>query len=55
MVLFKTHLDIGFTELSKNVVNKYLNVFTMKAIEVGYKPKGTSIPFIWTLGSWMVW
>ena len=54
LVLFKTHLDIGFTDFSKNVVNKYLNEIIPKAIEVGYALKDTKTPFIWTLGSWMV-
>ena len=54
LVLFKTHLDIGFTDFSKNIVNKYLTESIPKAIEVGYALKGTSTPFVWTLGSWMV-
>lgn len=55
LVLFKTHLDIGFTDFAENVIDKYLNVSIPKAIKVGYELKGTSTPFIWTLGSWMVW
>ena len=31
LVLFKTHLDIGFTDFSKNVVDKYMNVFIPNA------------------------
>ncbi len=32
-VVFKTHLDIGFTDLAENVVSKYVNEFIPKAIE----------------------
>jgi len=54
LVLFKTHLDIGYTDLAQNVVHKYLTESIPKAIEVGYALKGTSTPFVWTLGSWMI-
>ena len=54
LVLFKTHLDIGFTDFSKNIVEKYLKQSIPKAIEVGYALKGTKTPFVWTLGAWMV-
>ena len=54
LVLFKTHLDIGFTDFSCNIVDKYIYKSIPKAIEVGYELKDTITPFIWTLGSWMV-
>lgn len=54
LVLFKTHLDIGFTDFSANIVKKYLCESIPKAIEVGNALKGTETPFVWTLGAWMV-
>ena len=54
LVLFKTHLDIGFTDFSSNIVDKYIYRSIPKAIEVGYELKDTETPFVWTLGSWMV-
>ena len=54
LVVFKTHLDIGFTDYSKNVIDKYLNNYIPSAIETGYKLKDTDTPFIWTVGSWLV-
>ena len=54
LVLFKTHLDIGFTDFSSNIVDKYIYKSIPKAISVGYELKDTDTPFIWTLGSWMV-
>jgi len=54
LVLFKTHLDMGFTNFSKNIVDKYIYESIPKAIEVGNALKNSSTPFVWTLGAWMV-
>ncbi|GEM03203.1 hypothetical protein HMI01_01910 [Halolactibacillus miurensis] len=50
-VVYKTHLDIGFTDLAKNVVHQYLYDFIPKALELG-----EIIPekFTWTTGSWLI-
>lgn len=50
-VVYKTHLDIGFTDLAENVVTQYLNDFIPKALHLG-----EVIPdkFIWTTGSWLI-
>ncbi len=55
LVLFKTHLDVGFTDYSKNIIDNYVNVFIPNAIKVGYELKESATPFIWTVGSWMIW
>lgn len=54
-VIFKTHLDIGYTDYAKNVVNTYVNTFLPNAIKTGYELKDTDTPFIWTVGSWLIW
>ena len=54
LVLFKTHLDVGFTDFAKNIVDQYVEESIPKAIRVGYELKGTDTPFVWTLGSWIV-
>ena len=54
-VIFKTHLDIGYTDYAKNVVEKYVNSYIPKAIDIGYSLKDTETPFVWTVGSWLVW
>ncbi len=54
LVIFKTHLDIGFTDYAENVVDNYINKFIPNAIKVGYQLKNTDTPFIWTVGSWMI-
>ena len=55
-VVFKTHLDLGFTDLAGDVLDLYLDRFIPKAIEVGeqcQKEYGKSF-FTWTTGSWLV-
>lgn len=55
-VVFKTHLDIGFTDLAKNVVDQYINDFIPKAIDLAEEldDKGEEEQFIWTVGSWLI-
>ncbi len=55
LVLFKTHLDIGFTDYAKSIVEKYINEFIPAAIRVGYELKNTDTPFRWTTGSYLIW
>ncbi len=56
LVLFKTHLDVGFTDLSRNIIEKYNENYIPKAIEVAKElhEKGTKEGFIWTTGSWLI-
>ena len=53
-MIFKTHLDIGFTDYSANIVKKYLEIYIPNAIRVGYELKDSNTPFIWTVGSWLI-
>ena len=55
LVIFKTHLDIGFTDYSENVVRRYLEKYIPGAIKVGYELKGSDTPFTWTVGSWLIY
>lgn len=56
LVLFKTHLDVGFTDLSRNIVDKYNENYIPKAIQVAKElaEKGVKEGFIWTTGSWLI-
>ncbi|MBT9871719.1 DUF5054 domain-containing protein [Bacteroides salyersiae] len=56
-LIFKTHLDIGFTDLGDNVLNTYINDFIPAALDLseeitegkdGYK-------YPWTTGAWLLW
>ncbi len=55
LVIFKTHLDIGFCDLAQSVVDSYLQKFIPNAIRRGYELKSTDTPYIWTVGSWLIY
>lgn len=54
IVLFKTHLDIGFTDLAENVTQNYLENYLPNAIRVAKEMRGQKEGFIWTTGSWLI-
>lgn len=54
LLIFKTHLDIGFTDLAANVTEKYLKNYIPNAIKTAYEQKDTDYPFVWTTGSWLI-
>jgi hypothetical protein len=56
-LIFKTHLDIGFTDLAGNVVKTYFNTFIPSAIETAQRMKegAGQDRFIWTTGSWLIY
>lgn len=51
LIIFKTHLDIGYTDYAGNIVSRYLEEYIPNAIQVGYELKDTDTPFKWTVGS----
>lgn len=55
-IVFKTHLDIGFTDLAQNVIDQYSQSFIPKAIELAEQMSQGAGPerFIWTTGSWLI-
>ncbi len=55
LIIFKTHLDIGFTDYSRSITRRYIEQYIPNAIKVGYKLKGTNTPFVWTVGSWLIY
>lgn len=56
-IIFKTHLDVGFTDLSSNVEKRYVNDFIPKAIQVAeeLRRSGGKERYVWTTGSWLIW
>lgn len=57
-LVFKTHLDIGFTELSSKVIDTYNREFIPSALALSEElskgeNEGTTYP--WTTGSWLIW
>lgn len=55
-VIFKTHLDIGFTDLAANVVRTYFESFIPAALSLSekFREEGRRDRFIWTTGSWLI-
>lgn len=55
-VLFKTHLDIGFTNLSSVVEKNYIDNFIPRAMDVAeqLRREGGEERYVWTTGSWLV-
>jgi hypothetical protein len=55
-VIFKTHLDLGFTDMTANVVKKYFDEFIPSAVALARKVNtGQDKKFVWTVGSWLIW
>jgi hypothetical protein len=57
-LVFKTHLDIGFTDHAANVRRQYHEQFIPKAIETGehfHRENPNDKQFIWTTGAWLIW
>ncbi len=56
LVVFKTHLDIGFTDLSSSVEQRYIDHFIPRAIEVAraLREAGGEERYVWTTGAWLI-
>ena len=56
-VIFKTHLDIGFTDYARNVFRNYVQTYIPAAIELAQRLRVEGGPerFLWTTGSWLIY
>jgi uncharacterized protein DUF5054 len=56
-VVFKTHLDVGFTNLARNVVERYFNEFIPAALHTAtaLRESGSSDRYVWTTGAWLIY
>ena len=56
-LVFKTHLDIGFTDFAKNVEKQYFEFFIPEAMRISDDLRKRSGPerFVWTTGSWLIY
>ncbi len=56
-LVFKTHLDVGFTDLARNVIHNYFNQYIPAALRVAREMRaaGEKERFIWTTGSWLIY
>ena len=55
-VVFKTHLDIGYTDLARNVINTYHTRFFPQALATAQalRDRGGAERMIWTAGAWLI-
>ena len=53
-LIFKTHLDMGFTDSAENVLNQYFREFIPAALETARVLRGTGTPFVWTTGAYVI-
>jgi hypothetical protein len=57
-LVFKTHLDIGFTDHAQKVRAQYHERFIPQAIDTGehfFAEDPANPKFIWTTGAWLIW
>ena len=55
-VVFKTHLDLGFTDTAANVTDRYVHEYLPRAIALAeeLERRGGAARFVWTTGSWLI-
>ena len=54
-LLFKTHLDIGFTDYAANVVQTYVEQFIPQALALAERTRDSAYRFRWTTGAWLIY
>ena len=56
-VIFKTHLDVGFTDFARRVVENYFQNYIPRAIALAreLRESESAERFIWTTGSWLIY
>ena len=56
-LIFKTHLDIGYTDLSSQVERQYIEEFIPQTLDIidRLKAEGAEERYVWTTGSWLIW
>ena len=60
--IFKTHFDLGFTDLASKVVSAYFDDYIPRALQTAERLRASgsadgapSARFIWTTGSWLIY
>lgn len=56
-LVFKTHLDVGYTDLAANVIHRYFDDFIPRALDLAAATRQANPQerFLWTTGSWLVY
>ncbi len=52
-LIFKTHLDVGFTDTAENVRKKYFSCFIRNAVKTAeyFRKQNGAFRYVWTVGS----
>ena len=54
-VVYKTHLDIGFTDMGRNVLDRYVKEYIPHSVRLAEEMNGGKEKrFIWTVGSYLI-
>ena len=54
-VIYKTHLDVGYTALAEDVLERYVNVFIPQALDTAEQVNRSGAhPFVWTAGAYLI-
>lgn len=55
-IIFKTHLDVGFTDYAASIRKQYFDQFIPNAVALARRRREADNPrrFIWTTGSWLI-
>jgi hypothetical protein len=55
LVMFKCHLDVGFTDTAERVTRRYLETHIPRAVEVAAEMRATGEDrFVWTVPAWLL-
>lgn len=55
IVVFKTHLDIGFTGMARDVLRQYCDFFIPAAVDLAFQVNTPERKkFVWTVGSYLI-
>jgi len=56
-VLYKCHLDVGFTDTEQGVIRTYFNDYFPRAIEIAEKLRqsGGEERYVWTVAAWLLY
>ena len=56
-LVFKTHLDVGFTDFARRIVAGYFSKYIPAALRLAreLRDRGGAERFVWTTGSWLIY
>ena len=55
ILVFKTHFDIGFTDLAENVIEQYVGSMLRQVLETCRATEDMGkLKYVWTMPSWPV-